>query len=234
MAESEAVEGIPVTATSMEDLPEGCAVIVGDDGRSYVTVEQDGQTYAIPEEDYHAARRSGGGNGDLAPPITITPTPAAATTVVVEERRPPDPPPGINPTGSVTMVPISQPLDTLTLQPLPGPPPVLAKKLIRPAFKSPAPVKRHFRPIKVDNWGIFLLGRLQAYFQKKEHCDLTLRFPARNAQIKVHRLVVNACTDYFSSLEQQVMRISRNSDGIQIFEPISPSRNLMPSTCQTI
>ena len=56
---------------------------------------------------------------------------------------------------------------------------------------------RKFKPIKVDNWGIFLLSRLQAYFQKKEYTDLTLRFPSKNAQIKVHKLVVNACTDYF-------------------------------------
>ena len=34
---------------------------------------------------------------------------------------------------------------------------------------------RSFQPIRVDNWGIFLLSRLQAYFQKKEHCDLTIR-----------------------------------------------------------
>ena len=56
---------------------------------------------------------------------------------------------------------------------------------------------RKFKPIKVDNWGIFLLSRLQAYFQKKEYTDMTLRFPSKNAQIKVHKLVVNACTDYF-------------------------------------
>lgn len=42
---------------------------------------------------------------------------------------------------------------------------------------------------------------MQAYFQKKEYCDLTLRFPTRNAQIKVHKLVVNACTDFFSKAE---------------------------------
>jgi hypothetical protein len=34
---------------------------------------------------------------------------------------------------------------------------------------------RTYQPIRVDNWGIFLLSRLQAYFQKKEHCDLTIR-----------------------------------------------------------
>ncbi len=32
--------------------------------------------------------------------------------------------------------------------------------------------------------------------------SMVLRFPARNAQIKVHKLVVNACTDYFLNLER--------------------------------
>ena len=36
---------------------------------------------------------------------------------------------------------------------------------------------------------------------KKEYTDLTLRFPSRNAQIKVHKAVVNACSDYFVKAE---------------------------------
>ena len=60
-----------------------------------------------------------------------------------------------------------------------------------------------FKPIRVDNWGIFLLTRLQSYFQKKEFCDLTIRFPSRNAQIKVHSLVVNSCTDFFAKMERE-------------------------------
>ena len=48
-----------------------------------------------------------------------------------------------------------------------------------PAYVSHAPFQdvdsRSLQPIRVDNWGIFLLSRLQAYFQKKEHCDLTIR-----------------------------------------------------------
>ena len=81
--------------------------------------------------------------------------------------------------------------------------------------------KKNFQPIRVDNWGIFLLPRLQNYFTKKELCDLTLRFPAQNAQIKVktfhsktpdgvsnfssqvHKLILTACTEYFSRLEQE-------------------------------
>ena len=94
--------------------------------------------------------------------------------------------------------------------------------------------KKNYQPIRVDNWGIFLLSRLQNYFTKKELCDLTLRFPAQNAQIKVrpcisfskigrcrllplaarrlgkfrpslrpqvHKLILNACTEYFARLE---------------------------------
>ena len=63
--------------------------------------------------------------------------------------------------------------------------------------------KRNYKPIRVDNWGIFLLSRLQTYFQKKEYCDLTLRFPSKNAQIKVHKLILNACTDFFSQIEKE-------------------------------
>ena len=63
--------------------------------------------------------------------------------------------------------------------------------------------KKNYKPIKVDNWGIFLLSRLQNYFQKKEFCDMTLRFPSKNAQIKVHKLIINACTDYFCQLEKE-------------------------------
>ena len=62
---------------------------------------------------------------------------------------------------------------------------------------------KSFKPIRVDNWGIFLLTRLQSYFQKKEFCDLTIRFPSRNAQIKVHSLVVNSCTDFFAKMERE-------------------------------
>jgi len=42
---------------------------------------------------------------------------------------------------------------------------------------------RHFKAIQVDNWGIFLLGRFFSFYQKKEQCDLILRFPTKNAQV---------------------------------------------------
>jgi hypothetical protein len=89
-----------------------------------------------------------------------------------------------------------------------APPPV--QPPTRPAKPSqPAAGKAQLRPIKVDNWGIFLLTRLQNYFQKKELCDLTIRFPQRNAQIKVHRLVINACTEYFSGAEKEGKLVGR-------------------------
>lgn len=62
---------------------------------------------------------------------------------------------------------------------------------------------QNLKPIRVDNWGIFLLNRLQTCFQNKEFCDLTLRFPNQNAQIKVHKLVLNACCNYFTQNEAQ-------------------------------
>ena len=74
-----------------------------------------------------------------------------------------------------------------------------------PITTTPPPKRdlKVYKPIRVDNWGIFVLSRLQSFFTKKEYCDLTLRFPARNAQIKVHRLVVHSCTDFFFKLEQR-------------------------------
>jgi hypothetical protein len=71
---------------------------------------------------------------------------------------------------------------------------------------SAAPVaKPNLRPIKVDNWGIFLLTRLQNYFQKKELCDLTIRFPLRNAQIKA-RLRIRIPSDKFFSSRYKLIR----------------------------
>merc|ERR1719391_1904227 len=81
-------------------------------------------------------------------------------------------------------------------------PPPPRRKIIPNLGQKTVPPKPSLRPIKVDNWGIFLLNRLQSCFQRKEHCDLTIRFPEKNAQIKVHKLVVNACTEYFSSAER--------------------------------
>ncbi|XP_055382990.1 centrosome-associated zinc finger protein CP190 isoform X2 [Condylostylus longicornis] len=57
------------------------------------------------------------------------------------------------------------------------------------------------KSVKVDNWGVFFLQKLQNFFNKTDYCDLTLQFND-NSQLKVHRLVLNACTDYFNVLEQ--------------------------------
>ncbi|KAK7793000.1 hypothetical protein R5R35_013181 [Gryllus longicercus] len=58
------------------------------------------------------------------------------------------------------------------------------------------------KQVKVDNWGIFFLQRLQQFFNRSEYCDLILQF-SNNDQVKVHRLVLNACTEYFQTLEKQ-------------------------------
>ncbi|XP_069677352.1 centrosome-associated zinc finger protein Cp190 [Periplaneta americana] len=58
------------------------------------------------------------------------------------------------------------------------------------------------KQVKVDNWGIFFLQRLQQLFSKSEQCDLVLQF-GTNEKVKVHRLVLNACTEYFQILEKQ-------------------------------
>ncbi|GAB0088156.1 Centrosome-associated zinc finger protein CP190 [Sergentomyia squamirostris] len=56
------------------------------------------------------------------------------------------------------------------------------------------------KSVKVDNWGVFFLQKLQNFFNKTDYCDLTLQF-RDNSQLKVHRLVLSACTDYFNLLE---------------------------------
>lgn len=56
--------------------------------------------------------------------------------------------------------------------------------------------------VKVDNWGTFFLQKLQNFFNKTDYCDLTLQF-LDNSQLKVHRLVLSACTgkfEYFSAI----------------------------------
>ncbi|KAF9412231.1 hypothetical protein HW555_009216 [Spodoptera exigua] len=57
------------------------------------------------------------------------------------------------------------------------------------------------KKVKVDNWGIYFLQRLKHFFNRTDYCDLTLQFQD-NAQLKVHRLVLSACTEYFELLER--------------------------------
>lgn len=66
------------------------------------------------------------------------------------------------------------------------------------------------KQVKVDNWGIFFLQRLHLFFSKTDYCDLTLQFEG-NVQLKVHRLVLNACTDYFEMLENSDRLIDENT-----------------------
>lgn len=63
-------------------------------------------------------------------------------------------------------------------------------------------VNQEVKSVKVDNWGVFFLQKLQNFFNKTHYCDLTLQFKD-NSQLKVHRLVLSACTDFFNVLEQQ-------------------------------
>lgn len=58
------------------------------------------------------------------------------------------------------------------------------------------------KSVKVDNWGVFFLQKLQNFFNKTDYCDLTLQFKD-NSQLKVHRLVLSACTDFFNVLEMR-------------------------------
>lgn len=40
-------------------LPEGASMMIGDDGEQYVTISQDGQTYAIPLAEYQSMQPGG-------------------------------------------------------------------------------------------------------------------------------------------------------------------------------
>ncbi|CAL8086621.1 unnamed protein product [Orchesella dallaii] len=63
-----------------------------------------------------------------------------------------------------------------------------------------APQQR-LQDVRVDNWGNYCLQRLKNMYDKGDFCDLTLRFHS-SQEIKVHRVVVNLCTEYFSNLEK--------------------------------
>ncbi|CAH1119003.1 unnamed protein product [Phaedon cochleariae] len=66
------------------------------------------------------------------------------------------------------------------------------------------------KQVRVDNWGVFFLQRLQMFFSKTDYCDLTLQFEG-NVQLKVHRLVMNACTEYFTILERNYPAVEENT-----------------------
>ncbi|XP_057655299.1 centrosome-associated zinc finger protein CP190 isoform X2 [Diorhabda carinulata] len=71
-------------------------------------------------------------------------------------------------------------------------------------------VEQGNKQVRVDNWGTFFLQRLQVFFAKTDYCDLTLQFNG-NVQLKVHRLVMNACTEYFRFLEETCPAMEDNT-----------------------
>jgi len=52
--------------------------------------------------------------------------------------------------------------------------------------------------LKIDNWGNFFMQRLNNLAKKDEYCDYTIR-STTNESFKVHRVVLNTCSDYFVS-----------------------------------
>ena len=208
------------------NLPEGCSLLIGEDNSQYVTVPQDGQTYAIPIAEFQAMQQGRtltfqGTDSQtiiMQAPSSATAmpsnnmnigTPNAQPTIGVSSEQMNSQPmvaATVNESQTLkTISPSSTPSNSTAKWGLAAGSQEHSRSTFTKASSSmaSASMERKFKPIKVDNWGIFLLSRLQSYFQKKEFCDLTIRFPTRNAQIKVHRLMVNACTDFFLQLEQE-------------------------------
>lgn len=52
------------------------------------------------------------------------------------------------------------------------------------------------KQLRVHNWSGIFLERLNEFYSKTDHCDVTLQFEG-NAQLKVHRLVLNVCSNFF-------------------------------------
>ncbi len=193
------------TSATVLSLPEGASMMVGEDGEQYVTISQDGQTYAIPLSEYQSmpggtitiqAQQINALDLINTPPQILVQATASEASAASAAVSPPSTKIAVN--------------DIVTSN---GPTSAVrwANASMKPWSNSGNLEPKRYKPIKVDNWGIFLLNRLQAYFQKKEYTDLTLRFPSKNAQIKVHKLVLNACTDYFIKQEESGLI---SSDGI--------------------
>jgi hypothetical protein len=66
-----------------------------------------------------------------------------------------------------------------------------------------------FKPIRIDNWGVFLLQKLHNFYRREESCDLELIFNdsgvgGSNRSVSVHSSVAHVCTDFFKiELERQ-------------------------------
>lgn len=56
--------------------------------------------------------------------------------------------------------------------------------------------------ICINNWSEILLRKTHKFYLNAEFCDLTLEFPDKT-QMRVHRLILNACTDFFRQIEEQ-------------------------------
>ena len=52
-------EPASAAATTVLSLPEGASMMIGYDGEQYVTISQDGQTYAIPLAEYQSMQPGG-------------------------------------------------------------------------------------------------------------------------------------------------------------------------------
>ncbi|XP_050540683.1 centrosome-associated zinc finger protein CP190 [Daktulosphaira vitifoliae] len=61
--------------------------------------------------------------------------------------------------------------------------------------------------LKIDNWGNFFMQRLNNLAKKDEYCDYTIR-SKNNESFKVHRVVLNTCSDYFVSHPNKDMSIT--------------------------
>ena len=225
-------------------------VMQGPSGEQYVTIIQDGQTYAIPATDYAAmiAQQEDGpatlptsseaksNEPQLAASAPVQPT-APASVAAPDLASPPSPPmrarkstePGLSMqwmaggtggSGQKQQHPQQQHAGVAG-EPRSHLYPTIQEVIRSLPDKVSSPPKKNYKPIRVDNWGIFLLSRLQNYFQKKEFCDLSLRFPSKNAQIKVHKLVLNACTDYFCQQEKEGKLIDGAIDMPANFTPES-------------
>uniref|UniRef100_A0A1B6LEF7 BTB domain-containing protein n=1 Tax=Graphocephala atropunctata TaxID=36148 RepID=A0A1B6LEF7_9HEMI len=69
---------------------------------------------------------------------------------------------------------------------------------MQPTFKMVTETKEK-KNVKLGNWQVFLLERLNQLYSKGDMCDVTLKF-CDNTSIKAHKLVLSACTNFFENL----------------------------------
>ncbi|KAF6208574.1 hypothetical protein GE061_017032 [Apolygus lucorum] len=71
--------------------------------------------------------------------------------------------------------------------------------------------KQNIKTLRVDNWAVFFLQRLQLMFAKGDGCDLTLKFHT-GQELKVHRLVLITCTTFFENMQKDGDVVSMPED----------------------